>query len=67
MVNDVIHIDGLLLIVIHIHNTFHMLCWRLEYVRVGIFAGLVHEYSGPPAAAGARVLTVQNFLALMIT
>jgi len=36
-------------------------------VRVGIFAGLVHEYSGPPVAAFASVLIVQNFLALMIT
>jgi hypothetical protein len=50
MVNDTIHIDDLLLIVIH-----------------GIFAGLVHEYSGPPVTAGASVLTVQNFLALTVT
>jgi hypothetical protein len=36
-------------------------------VRVGISAGLVHKYSGPPVAAGVSVLTVQNFLALMVT
>jgi len=36
-------------------------------VRVGILAGFVHEYSGPPVAAGASVVTVQNFLALMVT
>lgn len=36
-------------------------------MRIGIFAGLIHEYSGPPVAAGASVLTIQNFLALRVT
>ena len=36
-------------------------------MRVGIFAESVHEYSRPAVTAGVSVLTVQNFLTLMVT